>query len=99
MEKKHQLTIIALPDITFGGVEKLRTKIERFGRIERTTYNGARTLAYLVDGHKRGVYLYYDLWLSPGEKQRELSRVLDEDSNVLRYLLVIDEEVSEDENI
>lgn len=84
----YELTIIAPQDIRTDDELKLLAAIERFGRVVKWEEDGVKTLAYPVDGHKRGLYLYYDLRLPTSASRVELTRMLGDADNVVRYLLL-----------
>lgn len=84
----YELTIITPEVATEVDIEQLERVIRRYAtEIGKKEDDGVKRLAYSIQGHTRGHYLYYELNLTQGKPQ-ELSSVLNINDTVLRYLLV-----------
>lgn len=84
----YELTVIAPEDMKRSEQLKLLAEIDRIGRVHKWEKDGVKTLAYPVDEYKRGMFLYYDLRLPTSASRVELTRMLDDADNVVRYLLL-----------
>ena len=53
----------------------------------RTEEDGVETLAYPIDGHDKGDYIYYDIVIREEDAPRKISSALNVEDTVIRYLL------------
>lgn len=84
----YELTIIAPEVATEVDIEKLTKVIKRCSMsIEKFEDDGVKRLAYSINGHNRGHFLFWELDMATGEPQK-LSSELNIKDEVLRYLLV-----------
>lgn len=88
--KKYELTIIVDETATQEVIDELTKKIGEFGKVTKVEDWGTKRLAYPIQRvrlHEMGHFMFYQLELENGVPQ-ELSRNLNIDDNVVRYLLV-----------
>ena len=84
----YELTIIAPESATKVDIEHLTKIIKRHSMsIEKFEDDGVKRLAYPINGHDRGRYLFWQLDMPTGEPQK-LSAELNITDEVLRHLLV-----------
>lgn len=91
--KDYELTIVLKNDETPETCQDDRVRAHYF--IEKKEYEGKKRLAYPIPSRKNGVYyefgyfvFYYLVERDSGVEPMYLTRLLDQDPNVLRYLLV-----------
>jgi small subunit ribosomal protein S6 len=100
-QREFETTMILRPDINKDGiadvVNRLRALYERNGsRMQKIDNWGLRTLAYPIQAHKKGIYLYVR-YLGGSEIVKELERNLRIWDEIVRYLtVVIDGDVNPD---
>jgi small subunit ribosomal protein S6 len=100
-QREFETTIIIRPDIQKEGIADLVNRLQRIysrngGRMQKIDNWGLRTLAYPIEGHKKGVYLYVR-FLGGSDMVKELERNLGIWDEVLRYLTVfVDGDVDPD---
>jgi small subunit ribosomal protein S6 len=92
-QREFETTIIIRPDIQKEGIADLVNRLQRIysrnnGRMQKIDNWGLRTLAYPIDGHKKGVYLYVR-FLGGSDMVKELERNLGIWDEVIRYLTVV----------
>lgn len=84
----YELTIIAPESATEVDIEQLERVIRRYAtEIGKKEDDGVKRLPYPIQGHARGHYLYYEIYLTQGKPQ-SLSSELNINDTALRYLLV-----------
>jgi small subunit ribosomal protein S6 len=100
-QREFETTIIIRPDINKEGIADLVTRLQRLytrnaGRMQKIDNWGLRTLAYPIQGYKKGVYLYVR-FLGGSDMVKELERNLRIWDEVVRYLTVfVDADVDPD---
>jgi small subunit ribosomal protein S6 len=100
-QREFETTMILRPDINKDGIADVVTRLqslyERNGsRMQKIDNWGLRTLAYPIQAHKKGIYLYVR-YLGGSEIVKELERNLRIWDEVVRYLtVVIDGDVNPD---
>ncbi|MFO7563838.1 MAG: 30S ribosomal protein S6 [Enhygromyxa sp.] len=92
-QREFETTIIIRPDIQKEGIADLVNRLQRIygrngGRMQKIDNWGLRTLAYPIQGHKKGVYLYVR-FLGGSDMVKELERNLGIWDEVVRYLTVV----------
>lgn len=95
----YELGIVAKPTLSEGElnalVEKMKGLVtEQGGEIESVNLWGKRRLAYPVEKHNEGYYVFFRFLLSPA-KVEEISRVARLTEEILRYILVKEEKREE----
>ena len=88
----YELTVIMDPDIieedTPQALEKVSTLIDKSGgTVDEVNHRGRKRLAYPIDRHKEGNYVYLRLQLEAA-RTSELEADLNLASEYLRHLLV-----------
>jgi small subunit ribosomal protein S6 len=100
-QREFETTMILRPDINKDGiadvVNRLQALYERNGgRMQKIDNWGLRTLAYPIQSHKKGIYLYVR-YLGGSEIVKELERNLRIWDEIVRYLtVVIDGDINPD---
>jgi small subunit ribosomal protein S6 len=95
---EYELTLIVRPDLTEDVhtriVEKLTEIMERFGgSLFFTDPWGRQKLAYPIQKHNHGYYLYIS-YVGPSALPHELERIIRLDDNIIRFLTVrLDEQI------
>jgi len=98
-ERLYDLIFIARPATPEDEIKKILSVIEhacaeKSGKIEKTEHWGTRKLAYRVDKHREGIYVYQQIRTTHGELIAELERRLRVQDNVIKYLTVrLDEDL------
>ena len=93
--KNYELTVLIHPDLEMN-LEPATTKIkglieENGGKISKETNEGKKKLAYSISGQDFAVYYFYELEL-PASAPAKISSVLNITDEVIRYLLVAEDE-------
>lgn len=92
-QREFETTIIIRPETNKEGIAGLVTRLQAVytrngGRLQKIDNWGLRTLAYPIDTHKKGVYLYVR-FLGGSDMVQELERNLRIWDEVIRYLTVV----------
>jgi small subunit ribosomal protein S6 len=92
-QREFETTMILRPDINKDGiadvVNRLQALYERNGgRMQKIDNWGLRTLAYPIQSHKKGIYLYVR-YLGGSDIVKELERNLRIWDEIVRYLTVV----------
>ncbi|MEN3185375.1 MAG: 30S ribosomal protein S6 [Atribacterota bacterium] len=95
----YELGIVVRPTLSEGElnalVEKMKSLVtEQGGEIESVNLWGRRRLAYPVEKHNEGYYVFFRFLLSP-VKVEEISRVARLAEGILRHILVKEEKKQE----
>lgn len=85
--KNYELTILVDETATQETIDELTEKIKGYGKITSIEDWGVKRLAYPIRNQEKARYLFYTLELE-NDVPAELSRNLNIDDNVMRYLLV-----------
>ncbi|NSW76782.1 MAG: 30S ribosomal protein S6 [Candidatus Atribacteria bacterium] len=96
---RYELGIVVKPTLSEGElnalVEKMKGLVtEQGGEIESVNLWGKRRLAYPVEKHNEGYYVFFRFLLSPA-KVEEIGRVARLTEEILRYILVKEEKREE----
>lgn len=97
-QREFETTIIIRPDTNKESIADLVGRLQKLydrngGRMQKIDNWGLRTLAYPIDGQRKGVYLYIR-FLGGSDMVKELERNLRIWDEVVRYLtVVVDEDV------
>lgn len=99
----YESVFIARQDISASQVETLTKEFsdivaELGGRVANSEYWGLRTLAYRVRKNRKGHYVMLNMDC-PGDAISELERRMRLNEDVLRYLTIKVEELSEEQSI
>ncbi len=94
--RDYELTFIARPELDEAGLAAVETKVKGFvtnsgGQIAQVEHWGRHQLAYPIKKVGEGQYIFMRVQL-PAQAPRELERQLQLTEDVLRYLLVREEE-------
>jgi small subunit ribosomal protein S6 len=94
--RDYELTFIARPELDEAGLAAVEGKVKGFvtssgGQIAQVEHWGRRQLAYPIKKVGEGQYIFMRVQL-PAQAPRELERQLQLTEDVLRYLLVREEE-------
>jgi small subunit ribosomal protein S6 len=98
-DRLYDLIFICRPDTPEEEVDKLvanlqQTVTERQGRVEKLEKWGTRKMAYRVDKHREGYYVYLSLHGTQADMIKELERRLKVTDSVIKYLTIrLDEEL------
>jgi small subunit ribosomal protein S6 len=92
-QREFETTIIIRPDTNKEAIASLVTRLQALytrngGRMQKIDNWGLRTLAYPIDGLKKGVYLYVR-FLGGSDMVKELERNLRIWDEIIRYLTVV----------
>ncbi len=92
-QREFETTIIIRPDTNKEGIADLVGRLQKLyghngGRMQKIDNWGLRTLAYPIEGLKKGVYLYIR-FLGGSDMVKELERNLGIWDEVVRYLTVV----------
>ncbi|HLT35953.1 MAG TPA: 30S ribosomal protein S6 [Enhygromyxa sp.] len=92
-QREFETTIIIRPDINKEGIADHVNRLQRIydrngGRMQKIDNWGLRTLAYPIQGLKKGIYLYVR-FLGGSDMVKELERNLRIWDEVVRYLTVV----------
>ena len=87
--RKYELTVIANPDNdSFESTDKIEALVfKNGGNIEKKEFDGKKRLAYKIMDYEFGIYVFYIIYIDQ-DKVNKLSRELDIEDCILRYLLV-----------
>ena len=93
--KKYELTVLIHPDLEMNlepATSKIKVLIkENGGEIIKEDNEGKKKLAYKIAGQEFAVYYFYNLEL-PAAAPAKISSVLNITDEVIRYLLVAEDE-------
>ena len=93
--KKYELTVLIHPDLEMNlepAISKIKALIkENGGEIIKEDNEGKKKLAYKIAGQEFAVYYFYNLEL-PAAAPAKISSVLNITDEVIRYLLVAEDE-------
>ena len=98
-ERLYDLIFIARPATPEDEIKKVLTGIEhtcaeKGGKIEKTEHWGTRKLAYRVEKHREGIYVYQQIRTAHSELIAELERRLRVQDVIIKYLTVrLDEDL------
>ncbi len=97
--QKYELGVVIRPTLSEeavqGVVEKLKSTITaQGGTVHNVDFWGRRKLAYPIDKQKEGYYVFIQFSLSP-RNVAEVSRVARYTEDILRHILVKEEEKPE----
>lgn len=86
----YELTVLANPDENQDEIiEETSELLENYGEIKEFANDGKKRLAYEINGLS---FAYYYMWTIGGIKDSkeamEISKKLDNDERIIRYLLV-----------
>jgi small subunit ribosomal protein S6 len=92
---RYELGIVAKPDLSEAELNALVEKmkgviVQQGGEVEAIDLWGKRRLAYPVEKHNEGYYVFFRFLLSPARVE-EIGRVARLTEEVLRYILVKEE--------
>lgn len=92
-QREFETTIIIRPDSNKEAIADLVNRLQRLfvrngGRMQKIDNWGLRTLAYPIQGHKKGIYLYIR-FLGGSDMVKELERNLRIWDEIVRYLTVL----------
>jgi small subunit ribosomal protein S6 len=92
-QREFETTIIIKPDIQKEGIADFVGRLQKLytrngGRMQKIDNWGLRTLAYPIEGYKKGVYLYLR-FLGGSDMVKEFERNLRIWDEVVRYLTVV----------
>ncbi len=97
-QREFETTMILRPDINKDGIADVVNRLQALygrngSRMQKIDNWGLRTLAYPIQSHKKGIYLYVR-YLGGSDIVKELERNLRIWDEVVRYLtVVIDDDV------
>ena len=97
-QREFEITMILRPDSNKEAIADLVGRVQKLfardgGRMQKIDNWGLRTLAYPIEGQKKGIYLYVR-FLGGSDTVRELERNLRIWDGIVRYLtVVVDEDV------
>ena len=99
----YESVFIARQDITTAQVETMADEFAEIitsagGSIKKREYWGLRALAYRIKKNRKGHYIMFNLETGP-EALREYERIMGLNEDVLRFLNIRIEEVSEEPSI
>ena len=92
-QREFETTIIIRPDTNKDGIAELVKRLQAIyerngGRMQKIDNWGLRTLAYPIEGNKKGIYLYVR-FLGGSDMVKELERNLGIWDEVVRFLTVL----------
>jgi small subunit ribosomal protein S6 len=92
-QREFETTMILRPDINKDGIADVVNRLQALygrngSRMQKIDNWGLRTLAYPIQSHKKGIYLYVR-YLGGSEIVKELERNLRIWDEVVRYLTVV----------
>lgn len=85
--KKYELTILMDEVVTDKDIEAMTELMKKYGTVVKLEDEEVKRLAYPIRDHEKARYLFYILELE-NDVPAKLSRNLDIEDNVIRYLLV-----------
>ena len=93
--KNYELTVLVHPDLEMN-LEPATTRIKDLiekngGKIVKESNEGKKRLSYAIRGQDFAVYYFYLVELPP-EAPRKIESVLNITDEILRYLLVVEDE-------
>lgn len=91
MSRDYELGFILNPEVNEEQTRTIMERIEQLvttngGQVMRVNQVGRRRLAYPIEHHRDGLYLYIDMVLAP-EAVSELDRTMKVSEEVLRHLI------------
>lgn len=94
--RKYEMTLIVRADLSDSELDAQLETIQGWieaveGRIERADHWGRRRLAYPIAKQRDGYYVLYEIELPP-DAPAEIERGLRISENILRYLIVREDE-------
>ena len=98
-ERLYDLIFIVRPATPEDEVKKVEHAVEhackeKGAKIEKAEHWGTRKLAYRVDKHREGIYVYFQIRTNHGELIYELERRLRVQDSVIKYLTIrLDEDL------
>lgn len=92
-QREFETTMIIRPDTNKDGIADLVNRLQALyerngGRMQKIDNWGLRTLAYPIEGYKKGIYLYIR-YLGGSDIVKELERNLRIWDEIVRYLTVV----------
>jgi small subunit ribosomal protein S6 len=94
--KDYELTVVFHPDLEMNldpALDNVRKLIEQNGgKITKEENDGKKRLAYPIEGQEFAVYYYFNVNL-PAEAPAKISSVLNITDEVIRHLLVREDEL------
>lgn len=92
----YEITIIMKPDASTEDIEEMQRTVEPFGTVWHFEDEGIKRLAYRIDGHERGRFLFWQVEPKVGnymrsctvETMNEVLRKKQKEEKVLRYLVI-----------
>ncbi len=100
-QREYEITMILRPSTNKEGIQDLLGRLQAIfnragGRMQKIDNWGLRTLAYPIEGNRKGIYVYIR-FLGGTNTVKELERNLRIYDEVVRYLtVVIDENINPD---
>lgn len=85
--KNYELTILVDEIAPQEVIDGLTEKVKGYGKITSIEDDGVKRLAYPIRNHEKAHYLFYTVELE-NDVPAELSRNLNTDDDIMRYLLV-----------
>ena len=86
--KYYELNVIGDPDTHAETMQKVEEVLNKHAEIVKVEEDGVKHLAYPLDGHDKGDYIYYDIVIKDKNAPAKISSALNLTDEVLRYLLV-----------
>ena len=104
-ERLYDLIFICRPATPEEEINKVvatleQTAGERGGKVDKIEMWGTRKLAYRVEKHREGIYVYLVLRSTQGEMIKELERRLKVADPVIKYMTIrLDEEIKRQQKL
>jgi small subunit ribosomal protein S6 len=95
--RNYEVAIIASPDLDDQAVQQLEEKVAGWiAAVEGNAYDverwGRRRLAYAIDGHRDGYYLFFQTQMPP-QASGSIERDLKLNEDILRFMITLKEDV------
>lgn len=86
--KYYELSVIGNPDTHAEIMRKVEEVLSKHAEIVKIEEDGIKRLAYPIEGHDKGDYIYYNIVMKDEDAPQKISSALNLKDEVLRYLLV-----------
>lgn len=86
--KYFELNVIGDPDTHAETMRKVEEVLNKHAEIVQVEEDGIKRLAYPIEGHDKGDYIYYNIAMKEEDAPRKISQALNLKDEIMRYLLV-----------
>lgn len=89
MTNKFELTVLAMTEENQEElIEDITDLVEKYGEVAKFENDGEKRLAYDIKGQSRACYYFWVIDNLKATERSQITRALDSDERILRYLLI-----------